>query len=68
VVAGLAAGIAAALALGRILQGLLFGVSLADPLTLTAVALVLLAVSALACYLPALRATRTDPLAALRCE
>ena len=68
VVIGLAAGIAAALALGRILRGLLFGVSLADPLTLGGVAMVLLAVSALACYLPAIRATRTDPLIALRCE
>ena len=68
VAVGLAAGIAAALALGRSLRGLLFGVSLADPLTLAGVATVLLLVSALACYLPAVRATRSDPLTALHCE
>ena len=65
---GLAAGIAGALAVGRILSGLLFGVSFADPLTLGVVASLLLMVAASACYVPARSATRTDPLAALRCE
>jgi putative ABC transport system permease protein len=65
---GLAAGLAAALALGRVLAGLLFGVSFADPLTLAGVAIALIAVAALACYVPALRATRVDPVNALRYE
>ena len=68
VVIGLAAGILGALAIGRILSGLLFGISFADPVTMTTVASVLLAVGAAACYFPARLATRTDPLAALRCE
>ncbi len=68
VVAGLAVGIAAALALGRALAGLLYGVKPSDPLTLAAVALVLFAVAAVACYLPALRVSRADPLSALRYE
>ncbi len=59
-------GLAAALALGRFAHAFLFGVNAADPLTLTLVPLVLLAVAALACYLPARRATRVDPLVALR--
>ena len=68
VVMGLAAGVAGAIAMGRILQGLLFGVQVTDPLTLAAVAAILLAVAAAACYLPARRVTRGDPLAALRYE
>ncbi len=68
VVAGLAAGLVAAIAVGRVLSGLLFGVSVADPLTMSVVAAVLLAVAAAACYVPALRATRSDPLTALRYE
>jgi putative ABC transport system permease protein len=50
------------------LSGLLFGVSVADPLTMSVVAAVLLIVAAAACYVPALRATRSDPLVALRYE
>jgi predicted permease len=65
---GLAAGLAGALALGRILQDLLFGVKVADPLTMGIVAATLMAVACVACYVPALRATRTDPLTALRYE
>jgi predicted permease len=65
---GLAAGLAAAFAMGRILRGLLFGISLTDPVTLIGVAAVLLGVAAVACYVPALRATRADPLNALRYE
>jgi predicted permease len=68
VVIGLAAGLAGALAIGRVLGGLLFGVSSTDPLTMSVVAAVLLAVGAAACYVPALRATRSDPLVALRYE
>ena len=68
VLAGLAGGIAGALAVGRILRGLLFEVTPADPLTLASVAVVLLGVAAIACYIPAFRVTRADPLAALRYE
>jgi len=68
VVAGLLVGIAAALAAGRILSSLLFQVSARDPLTIGAVAVVLLAVSAAAALVPARRATRVDPMKALRFE
>jgi putative ABC transport system permease protein len=63
---GLIAGVAAALALGRIIQGQLFGVTLFDPVTLTAVVLVLGASAAAASFLPAWRAARLDPGTALR--
>ena len=68
VLAGLAAGLLGALALGRIVSGLLFGVAATDPTTLACVTAVLLGVAAAACYIPALRATRLDPLIALRYE
>jgi putative ABC transport system permease protein len=68
VVAGLAVGIAGALAAGRILSSLLFQVSARDPLTIGGVALVLLAVSVVAALAPARRATRVDPMNALRFE
>jgi predicted permease len=68
VVAGLAAGIAGALAAGRILSSLLFQVSARDPLIIGGVALVLLAVSVVAALAPARRATRVDPMRALRFE
>jgi len=68
VVAGLAVGIPAALAASRLLGHLLFGVSASDPLTLAAVSLTLVAVAAVAAYLPMRRATRVDPLIALRHE
>jgi len=68
VVAGLAVGIAGALAAGRLLSSLLFEVSARDPLTIGAVALALLAVSVVAALAPARRATRVDPMRALRFE
>jgi predicted permease len=66
VAAGLLIGLAAALAVGRLLSGMLFGVGAADPASLATAALVLSAVALLACYLPARWATRVDPLEALR--
>jgi putative ABC transport system permease protein len=63
---GIAIGVGCALAFGRLLSGLVYGVSVTDPLVMLAVTIVLVASAFLACYFPALRATRTDPLDALR--
>jgi len=63
---GLALGLAGALAVTRVLSTLLFGVGARDPLTLIVSAAILLAVALAACYVPARRAARLDPLAALR--
>ncbi len=68
VAAGLVLGIALAWALGGVMTSLLFGVSARDPLTSGAVAAALASVAALACYVPARRATRSDPLRALHYE
>ncbi|HEX5475594.1 MAG TPA: ABC transporter permease [Vicinamibacterales bacterium] len=68
VVVGLAAGLAIALATGRLIASLLFGVPSADAVTFTMTALVMIAVCGLAAYLPARRASRVDPVTALRCE
>ncbi len=65
---GTAIGLAGALAAGRLLSAFLFGVRASDPLTLAAVVVLLLAVAALATYVPARRALRVDPIAALRTE
>jgi putative ABC transport system permease protein len=65
---GLGIGLAAALGLTRVLQGLLYGVSATDPPTYAALALGLAAVVLLACYLPARRAARVDPVVALHHE
>jgi putative ABC transport system permease protein len=65
---GVVVGLAAALALTRLLSGLLFGVEAIDVSTFTTISLLLMIVSLLACYLPARRAMRIDPLQALRYE
>jgi ABC-type antimicrobial peptide transport system permease subunit len=65
---GLALGVPAAIALTRLLEGLLYGVAPWDPLTLGAVALLLTGVSVVASYLPARRVARVDPIIAMRAE
>jgi ABC-type antimicrobial peptide transport system permease subunit len=65
---GVGAGLIAALLLSRTLATMLFGVTPTDPLTYTAVAAVLAVVAFVASYLPAYRATRVDPIVALRAE
>jgi ABC-type antimicrobial peptide transport system permease subunit len=65
---GLGIGILGSLAFTRVLSSLLFGVSPRDPVTLAIVAAVLAAVAFIACYVPARRATRVDPVVALRYE
>jgi putative ABC transport system permease protein len=65
---GTALGLAISLAVTRWLATMLFGVRAADPVTFAGVATLLLGAAAAACYLPARRATRIDPLTALRCE
>jgi len=68
VTAGGVIGITAALASGRVLRAYLFGVSSTDPLTFVAVGLLLAALALFACWLPARRATRINPMEALRYE
>jgi putative ABC transport system permease protein len=67
-VGGIAVGVAASLALTRVISGLLFGVSATDPETYALISLLIAAVAFVACYLPARRATKVDPLVALRHE
>jgi putative ABC transport system permease protein len=68
VLIGILIGLAASLALTRVIQSLLFGVTVTDPLTFAAVVLLLISAALLACYIPARRATKVDPMVVLRYE
>jgi ABC-type antimicrobial peptide transport system permease subunit len=63
---GIATGLAAALALGRLVKSMLYGLSPNDPISLTAAGLLLLAVALTASWIPAARASRIEPMEALR--
>ena len=65
---GAAAGVGVSFGLTRLMSSLLFGVSATDPVTFLAVALILCLVALASTYVPAWRATRIDPIEALRCE
>jgi putative ABC transport system permease protein len=65
---GIFLGLLVSLALGRVLASQLYGVSSTDPVTFTAISLLLMFVALIACYIPALRATKVDPMIAVRYE
>ena len=67
-IVGTAIGVAVSAALARLMSSLLFGVSAADPATFVAIPMLLIAVALAACYVPARRAMRVDPLQTLRSE
>ena len=68
VLIGLSIGVLAALALTRVLRSLLYEVTPTDPLTFVVVSLLLVAIALIACWLPARRATKVNPMVALRYE
>src|SRR5438132_10272982 len=67
-IAGAAVGLVGAVVVSHLMTGLLYGVRPADPLTFASVVFLFLGVALLACYIPARRAIRVDPMVALRCE
>ena len=68
VIAGIVIGLLASVGVTRVLENLFFGVTATDTITFAVVALLLATVAHLACWIPARRATKVDPMIALRCE